>query len=98
MYDEDASFLAAIAIDEATGKIATCTERNVRIYKPYGQNEGALKVSRYLPSRMELSDVLLVVASSLHPYQQLRRTSDYTFLGWHGRATCGKLGSFVIFD
>jgi hypothetical protein len=46
VYDEDPSFLTAIAFDEATGKIATCTERSVRIYRPYGQNEEALKVSR----------------------------------------------------
>ncbi|KFX96352.1 hypothetical protein O988_05364 [Pseudogymnoascus sp. VKM F-3808] len=45
VYDEDPSFLIAIAFDEATGKIATCTERSVRIYQPYGQNEGALKWS-----------------------------------------------------
>ncbi|OBT85323.1 hypothetical protein VE02_05973 [Pseudogymnoascus sp. 03VT05] len=45
VYDEDPSFLIAIAFDEATGKIATCTERSVRIYQPYGQNEEALKWS-----------------------------------------------------
>ncbi|KFY65385.1 hypothetical protein V496_02616 [Pseudogymnoascus sp. VKM F-4515 (FW-2607)] len=45
VYDEDSSFLIAIAFDEATGKIATCTERSVRIYQPYGQNEEALKWS-----------------------------------------------------
>jgi hypothetical protein len=44
VYDEDTSFLVAIAIDEATGKIATCTENAVRVYSPYGQDEGALKV------------------------------------------------------
>lgn len=45
IYDDDEQALEAIAIDEATGKIATCTGSNVRVYKPYGQGEDALKVS-----------------------------------------------------
>ncbi len=44
-YDEDPSTLQAIAIDEATGKIAICAGPNIRIYSPFGQDEGALKVS-----------------------------------------------------
>lgn len=56
VYDEDPSFLIAIAFDEATGKIATCTERSVRIYQPYGQNEEALKVCRDSAPRNNFSD------------------------------------------
>ena len=44
IYDENEEFLDAIAIDEVSGKIATCTGSTVRIYKPYGQGEDALKV------------------------------------------------------
>lgn len=43
IYDDDSSNLIAVSIDEASGKIAACTESTVRIYQPYGQNEGALK-------------------------------------------------------
>lgn len=44
VYDDDETELEAIAIDEASGKVATCTSNHVRIYKPYGQGEDALKV------------------------------------------------------
>lgn len=44
IYDDDDTVLEAIALDEATGKIATCTRKEVRIYKPYGEGEDALKV------------------------------------------------------
>ena len=44
IYDDDEAHLDAIAIDEASGKIATCAGSNVRVYQPYGQGEDALKV------------------------------------------------------
>lgn len=47
IYDDDDAQLEAIAIDEASGKIATCAGSNVRVYKPYGQGEDALKVGRW---------------------------------------------------
>ncbi|KAH8684713.1 WD repeat protein-like protein [Tricladium varicosporioides] len=43
IYDDDEAELETIAIDELSGKIATCTGPNVRVYKPYGQGEDALK-------------------------------------------------------
>jgi len=46
IYDDDVQPLLAIALDEITGKIAVSTESGVRIYKPFGQGEGALKVRR----------------------------------------------------
>ena len=33
-------------IDDDSGLIATCTKVGVKIYKPYGQDEGALKVGK----------------------------------------------------
>lgn len=45
IYDDDPSFLTAVSIDEATGKIVACTERRVRVYRPYGHDEGDLKWS-----------------------------------------------------
>ena len=44
IYHDEQSELEAVAIDEATGKIATCTSKEVMIYNPYGREEGALKV------------------------------------------------------
>lgn len=44
IYDDDRTPLQAIAIDEASGKIATCASTSVRVYRPYGHGEDALKV------------------------------------------------------
>ncbi|CZR52061.1 related to RAV1-similarity to Drosophila DmX gene [Phialocephala subalpina] len=45
IYDDAEEQLEAIAIDEASGKIATCAGSNIRVYKPYGQGEDALQWS-----------------------------------------------------
>ncbi|KAI9056092.1 hypothetical protein LZ554_001021 [Drepanopeziza brunnea f. sp. 'monogermtubi'] len=45
IYDDDEDHLDAITIDEASGKIATCAGPKIRVYKPYGQGEDALKWS-----------------------------------------------------
>lgn len=46
VYDDDEQPLEAIALDEASGKIAVCTANAVRIYRPFGQEEDALRVCR----------------------------------------------------
>ncbi|RBR23386.1 uncharacterized protein FIESC28_03819 [Fusarium coffeatum] len=43
VYDEGEQTLEAIAVDEATGKIATCTLTQVRVYKPFGSHEDTSK-------------------------------------------------------
>ncbi|KAL0782788.1 hypothetical protein CaCOL14_000694 [Colletotrichum acutatum] len=43
IYDDDPSHLQAAAFDESSGKITTCTESVIRVYKPFGQSENALK-------------------------------------------------------
>ncbi|TIC97346.1 Regulator of V-ATPase in vacuolar membrane protein 1 [Colletotrichum higginsianum] len=43
IYDDDPSHLQAVAFDESSGKIATCTKSVVRVYRPFGQPEDALK-------------------------------------------------------
>ncbi|GKT49456.1 regulatory protein cys-3 [Colletotrichum spaethianum] len=43
IYDDDPSHLQAVAFDESSGKISTCTDSVVRVYKPFGQSEDALK-------------------------------------------------------
>lgn len=44
IYDDNEDPLEAIALDEASGKIAVCTYNTVRIYKPFGQEDDALRV------------------------------------------------------
>lgn len=61
IYDDDESPLEAIAIDEGSGKIATCTSSNIRIYRPYGQGEDALKVCYYEFPVVKQADHELVV-------------------------------------
>lgn len=46
IYDDSEIYLEAITLNEATGKIAACAGTSVRVYKPYGQGEDALKVIR----------------------------------------------------
>jgi hypothetical protein len=54
IYDEEEQTLEAIAFDEATGKIATCTLTQVRVYKPLGSCEDTLKVCLCRPDRKDL--------------------------------------------
>lgn len=60
IYDDDPTYLQAVAFDESSGKIATCTASTVRIYKPFGRSEDALKVRARRPfespSRFPLHD------------------------------------------
>lgn len=44
IYDDDERPLEAVAFDESSGKIACCTSTQVRVYKPLGLQENALKV------------------------------------------------------
>lgn len=44
IYIEEDKELQAITFDEASGKIAVSAGGNVYIYRPYGQDEGAIKV------------------------------------------------------
>lgn len=43
--DENEQSLDAIILDEATGKIATCTAEQVRIYRPLVLHDGGVKVT-----------------------------------------------------
>ncbi|KAF4333564.1 RAV1 [Fusarium beomiforme] len=43
IYDEGEQPLESIAFDEVTGKIATCTLVEARVYKPFGSHEDTLK-------------------------------------------------------
>ncbi|MCJ1260826.1 regulator of (H+)-ATPase in vacuolar membrane [Lobaria immixta] len=45
IYHDGSPALDAVAIDNSTGKIATCDSEEVYIYRPYGRKEGALRWS-----------------------------------------------------
>lgn len=45
IYHEDDEGLIAVAIDENSGKIATANSCEVLIYRPYGKEDGLLKVA-----------------------------------------------------
>lgn len=44
IYIDEEDELEAVALDEGTGKLAACSARHIHIYRPYGQDEGAVKV------------------------------------------------------
>ncbi|KAK3683584.1 RAVE protein 1 C terminal-domain-containing protein [Podospora appendiculata] len=43
VYDDDQDPLESVALDEASGKIAVCTRRAVRIYRPFGREDNDLR-------------------------------------------------------
>lgn len=47
IYHDEGLVLDAVAVDEATGKMATSSSEDVYIYKPHGEKEGALKVTTF---------------------------------------------------
>ena len=91
IYHEDLSDLDAVAIDETTGKIVTCTLKEVTIYKPYGKDEGLLRwsfqsafqIPNHGGTTLTLSwaseEELLVGSSSLRLY----RTAENNALVWN---------------
>jgi len=54
IYIDEESDLEAVALDEATGKFAACSNKHIFIYRPYGQDEGSVKWS--LQGSMSLPD------------------------------------------
>lgn len=45
IYHEDFEALIAVTIDEASGKIAIASSHEVHVYRPYGKEDGLLKVA-----------------------------------------------------
>jgi hypothetical protein len=91
IYDDDEAHLEAIAIDEASGKIATCAGSNIRVYKPYGQGEDALKVSGGVPVGFgrTKADQDTVVSTTQLPAQRIYQgVCDNSIMG-HSRGAAG---------
>ena len=51
IYLEECEALDGVTIDAASGKIATWSSNTIYVYKPYGREDGMLKVTRgFYPS------------------------------------------------
>lgn len=93
--------LEAVALEEASGKIATCSGSIIYVYRPYGKDEGALRVKTLLLALLHCCGTL-TVAAVVTPilvaagYSGRRRT--HTLVGHFRRASCGKLVLDIIRD
>ncbi|KAM0475522.1 hypothetical protein ACHAPX_006843 [Trichoderma viride] len=81
IYDENDEPLQAIAIDELTGKIATSTAAQVRVYKPLGGlQEDALKWALQLTFVIHRDDSETACALSWGSSEELLVASNYLSL------------------
>ncbi len=53
IYIDEESELEAVALDEGTGKLAACSAQQIYIYRPYGQDEGVVKVGGLPDQRVD---------------------------------------------
>ena len=101
IYDDQLMSLEAVVIDEATGKIAVCSSKNVHIYKPYGKKEGALKVELKMtcpaPSFLILTTSIVVI-TNLVTGPESRQWNTDTIMGVGGRAVNWFLFSKTLRD
>lgn len=56
IYHDNIKPFESVSLDEKTGKIAACSDGRAFIYKPYGYDEGLLKVSR--PVKLDLDEAM----------------------------------------
>ncbi|KAI1674076.1 Rav1p-C domain containing protein [Pyrenophora tritici-repentis] len=83
LYIDEETELEAVAIDQATGKLAVCSTQNIYIYRPYGQDEGAVKWS--LQGSMSLPDPvdLITILSWGMPDELLAGSASLTLFNTH---------------
>lgn len=88
-------------IDEATGNIAVSSSEEVHIYKPYGKEEGDLKVetdtNHPTPSSVILTRLIVVISVLLTRSEPRQRRID-TIMGDGGRAIDWILVSKALSD
>ncbi|KAL8964077.1 MAG: hypothetical protein Q9183_004723, partial [Haloplaca sp. 2 TL-2023] len=48
IYVEESCALNAVAVDDVSGKIAAASSEGIYVYRPYGKDEGLLKVTNPL--------------------------------------------------
>ena len=62
IYIDDAEPLEAVALEEASGRIAVCDSKNVYVYRPLGKDEDVLRVRRSTGLEAVSADSRLVVS------------------------------------
>lgn len=74
--------LVAIVLDEISGKIAACSSSLVHVYKPYGRDEGALRVREVNRARgLAHCSLSMIVVPPMPPSHHEQRDHPYTFVG-----------------
>lgn len=90
IYHDNAGALDAVAIDEVSGKIGTCTNEELYIYRPYGRIEGALKVATSTRTISQDPDGAIVVPPVHTTDHRGRKRHVYTIMGI-GRRVVGRV-------
>ncbi|KAF2036460.1 hypothetical protein EK21DRAFT_52161 [Setomelanomma holmii] len=80
IYIDEEFELEAVALDEGTGKLAACSTRHIYIYRPYGRDEGAIKVTMSLPN----PDDSITTVSWGMPDELLVGSASLTLFNTHG--------------
>ncbi|KAF2260540.1 hypothetical protein CC78DRAFT_536306 [Lojkania enalia] len=84
IYIDEESELEAVALDEETGKVATCSTRHVYIYQPYGRDEGAVKWSLQGSMPLPDPDDSITTLSWGMPDELLVGSASLTLVNTHG--------------
>ncbi|EMD60047.1 hypothetical protein GGP41_009455 [Bipolaris sorokiniana] len=84
LYIDDEFELEAVAIDEATGKLAVCSTRHIYVYRPYGQDEGAIKWSLQGSMALPDADDTITTLSWGMPDELLAGSASLTLFNTHG--------------
>lgn len=82
IYHDDSVGFDAVSVDKLSGKIAICNEDEIYIYRPYGRDEGVLKVARvsFLLARKRLN---FVFSGHYNAVSKMRKRNE-EFSPYHG--------------
>ncbi|KAJ4371209.1 regulator of (H+)-ATPase in vacuolar membrane [Neocucurbitaria cava] len=83
IYIDEEFELEAVALDQSTGKIAACSTRNIYIYRPYGQDEGAVKWSLQGSMALPTPDDSITTLSWGMPDELLAGSASLTLFNTH---------------
>ncbi|KAL6709027.1 regulator of (H+)-ATPase in vacuolar membrane [Coniothyrium glycines] len=84
IYVDEEFELEAVALDQGTGKVATCSTQNIHVYQPYGQDEGAIKWSLQGSMSLPTPDDLITTLSWGMPDELLVGSASLTLFNTHG--------------
>ncbi|USP81648.1 hypothetical protein yc1106_08922 [Curvularia clavata] len=84
IYIDEEFELEAIAIDEGTGKLAVCSTRQIYVYRPYGQDEGAVKWSQQGSMALPNANDSITTLSWGMPDELLAGSASLTLFNTHG--------------